>query len=102
MVAATPSELPTSPALPLTHGAAAGAPQPGRRRRAVKFDAALDASVSDPATLKRNCAPATQVGLSTYECMDHQGRLFALQRIVSHSLLLKGINSQEIIYTQEE
>jgi hypothetical protein len=43
-----------------------------------------------------------QAGLSTYECMDHQGRLFVSWRIASHSLLLKGINAQEIIYAQEE
>jgi hypothetical protein len=55
-----------------------------------------------PATLMRKCAPATQAGLSTYECMDHQGRLLALWRIASHSLQWKCIHTQETIYAQEE
>ena len=50
----------------------------------------------------RKCAPATEAGLSTYECMDHQGRLLALWRIASRSLQWKCIHAQEMIYSQEE
>ena len=55
-----------------------------------------------PATLMPICAPASQAGLSTYECMDHQTRPFARQRVTSRDLLYQRTHQQETIYAQQE